>query len=601
MSTKNVPVFNKYLGNGVATQFSIGFPYLERDYVKVYLLRKDGAQELLDSSRYKYVNDKVIEFPVLPSDAVLAEGDVLTIQRETTLGSNYEFDNQRRLFPEQVMDADDLSFQQIQELARDISRAVKTSPTDTITGDELLAEFNQRVVESKEAAIASEQSAAESASSANAAAQSAQQAANTASGFDTHYAEKVQEFDTNAQQKLDAYNQNDTTKTAAFNSNATAKTSAFDTNAQQKLDSFNTNAAEKQAAVDASAEAAKKSETNAANSAEEAAQYAIKASFGNIGDIKYTTRIDAPNGGAWCDGAEYTQAAFPDLYQMLVDGKISSTDYSTFNNSVSTNGSCGLFALDSSAQKFKVPLLTNIYIKAGQAPSMFGAESLPNIKGSANSAGAMGWVYNASWSGAFKNGGTTRGNGPNAGGASAKDLSFDASLYDARYQDGAKVNPDHVVYRAYVVLYASAAEASEAQAAEFMTALGGKVNTDLSNVSANIDYVVESYFSGTEDLWYSYEKWKSGKLIQRGKTLYANIQGGTTSYIQYHNIDFPKPFKNLNYIVKVSCVKSSNNGLVLGCGADTLTTTGMHVGAGTYNNNIVLAQMTWEVIGEGAE
>ena len=36
--------------------------------------------------------------------------------------------------------------------------------------------------------------------------------------------------------------------------------------------------------------------------------------------------------------------------------------------------------------------------------------------------------------------------------------------------------------KAYVVLYASAAEASVAQAAEFMTALGGKANVALDNV-----------------------------------------------------------------------------------------------------------------------
>lgn len=263
MSTQNIPVYNQYLGNGVAKEFSIGFPYLKKDYVKVYLLRKDRTQELLDSSRYKYVNDKVIEFPILSSDAVLAEGDVLTIQRETTLGSNYEFDNQRRLFPEQVMDADDLSFQQIQELARDISRAVKTSPTDTITGDELLREFNQKVVEVKDAAISSEQSATESASSANNAAQSASEAkvqADRAQGisdaFDANATAKTQEYNDNAQNKLNAYKENAIVKTQTFNQNATQKTIDYNANASAKTQAFNTNAAQKQAAVDASAAAA---------------------------------------------------------------------------------------------------------------------------------------------------------------------------------------------------------------------------------------------------------------------------------------------------------------------------------------------------------
>ena len=96
-------------------------------------------------------------------------------------------------------------------------------------------------------------SALEAAQSRDAAAASAKFAADTVNGFDTHAAEKQSAFDTNAQQKINDYN-----------SNATAKT-----------DAFNQNAAEKQAQVDASAAAAKQSETNAANSADLAESWAI--------------------------------------------------------------------------------------------------------------------------------------------------------------------------------------------------------------------------------------------------------------------------------------------------------------------------------------
>lgn len=458
MSTQNVPVYNQYLGNGVATQFSIGFPYLNRDYVKVYLLRKDGAQELLDSTRYTFVNDKVIEFPTLPTDSVLNDGDVLTIQRETPLGSDYEFDNQKRLFPVKVMNADDLSFQQIQELAREIKRAVKTSPTDTTTGDDLLQKFNQEVVEAKEAAVDSKNSATASASSASESKAQVDRAQGIVDAFDTNAAQKTQEYNTNA---------------------------------QQKFDSFNQNAAEKQAAVDASAEEARKwavgtiseqpqgSAKHWAEEAEKSASVVKTGSFGNIGDIKYTTRTDVPNGGAWCDGAEYTQEAFPDVYQMLLDGKISSVDYAVFDNSVSTNGACGLFALDTATTSFKVPLLKDVYVKAGDAPLMFGGESLPNIKGIL---GMYGSIQENSISGAFYLTETKNGAGFNSI-ASNNNTGLDISRYDPRYQDGADVNTKHVVYRFYVVLYSSAAEASVAQAAEFMTALGGKANVGLDNVS----------------------------------------------------------------------------------------------------------------------
>lgn len=290
-------------------------------------------------------------------------------------------------------------------------------------------------------------------------------------------------------------------------------------------------------AADASAAAAKQSEDNAADSAEEAKQYAIKVAFGNIGDIKYTSRTDIPNGGAWCDGAEYTQAMFPDIYQMLVDGKLQSTTYQNFSSSVSTKGSCGFFALDTATTSFKVPLLKDVYIKAGQAPSMFGAESLPNITGKVGSGNAStGQVA----TGAF---GTTSEVifTPAGGKYNLYNATFDASRSSSTYQNGAKVQPDHVVYRAYVVLYASAAEASVAQAQEFMTALSGKANVALDNVSPaqsfkdmSIGWGMPDYSAGIDvTSEFSAQTWwtatKSGwYVIAAGDESYFDIRANET-------------------------------------------------------------------------
>lgn len=264
----------------------------------------------------------------------------------------------------------------------------------------------------------------------------------------------------------------------------------------------------------------------------EYADSTVKSSFGNIGDIEYTSRTDVPNCGAWCDGALYTKAQFPDIYQMLVDGKLQSTTVSEFDSSVSANGSCGFFGLDTANERFKVPLLKDVYLKAGQAPSMFGAESLPNITGTAYNI-LMGLNQTPYGDGALN--ATKTGNE----GVSGSDyyrrgnISFDASRSSSTYQDRAKVNPDHVTYRAYVVLYASAAGASVAQAAEFMTALSDKANVALDNVPSNIDYVVES---GT-----NYMKYKSSKLI-----CWGTMPVSPSSQI-IHTITFPKPFVNTDY------------------------------------------------------
>lgn len=288
-----------------------------------------------------------------------------------------------------------------------------------------------------------------------------------------------------------------TTATDAFNANATAKTNAF-----------NTNAAQKQAQVDASASAAKTSETNAKTSETNAKtsetlakQYADSAqlsSFGNIGDIQYTARNQVPNGGAWCDGTEYTQGEFPDIYQMLVDGKLQHTDYTTYDESVANNGSCGFFGLNTETTSFKVPKLNDVYIKTGQAPSMFGAESLPNITGSC--VGYIAWDGNdyGNVSGAFYKQGTQALQSGAGSSVGYRQVNFDASRSSATYKNGAKVNPDHVVYRAYIVLYTSTAEVSEAQAAEFINGLSLKadkasfqvVNTLPSSPNQDVFYFV---------------------------------------------------------------------------------------------------------------
>ena len=269
----------------------------------------------------------------------------------------------------------------------------------------------------------------------------------------------------------------------------------------------------------------------------EYADSAVKSSFGNIGDIEYTSRTDVPNGGAWCDGVLYTKAQFPDVYQMLVDGKLKSTTVSEFDSKVSTNGSCGFFGLDTANERFKVPMLKDVYIKAGQAPSMFGAESLPNVKGEV---GTIGNYNNTGVvTGAFKRG------EKNVHAADAGNVvwfynaTFDASRSSSTYKDRAKVQPDHVVYRAYVVLYSSAVEASVAQAQEFMTALSGKANTDLSNVSSNIDYIVESKVNSNGS-WY--RKYKSGWLEQGGIGLIVSSDDTKT-------VTLIKPFKDTKYIV----------------------------------------------------
>lgn len=57
--------YNVYTGNGSTTQFSIGFPYIRREHVKVYVAYVDTA--------YTYVNDTTVQLATAPGAGVRVE------------------------------------------------------------------------------------------------------------------------------------------------------------------------------------------------------------------------------------------------------------------------------------------------------------------------------------------------------------------------------------------------------------------------------------------------------------------------------------------------------------------------------------------------
>lgn len=444
----------RYVGDGIRVEFTYDFNPIDLNYVKVY-------KNLVEvNSPDITVSPGVVTFEVAP-----LAGDSIVIMRDMPL--TYE----KGIVSKGIINSDSLDnlavelLGQIQQVNEKLSRT-PTYPIDTpLTGDEIYGDFNQDVQEIK--------------------------------SIKTKVDDKAEEIDVSVSTGL-----------AEINELTSESQVAITTSKNEAIENINSIAGEAIQRAETAATSAETSSNEAeewANKAEAAASDTAKyASHGNIGDVKYTIRTDVPNGGAWCDGAEYTQAMFPDIYQMLVDGEISSTDYTAFENSILTNGSCGLFALDMATTSFRVPLLKDVYIKAGDAPLAFGAESLPNITGDFNvwSYAGEAWTNSSVNKGAFyANSNATVKNYGNASASANRNygLTFDASRVSEAYQNDAKVNPDHVTYRAYVVLYTAAAEASVAQAQEFMTALGGKANIALENVNPVQSFIDTSVSWGMPD------------------------------------------------------------------------------------------------------
>ena len=137
MSTAYSSAKQKYIGNGVTTEWGFDFPIKKHSELKVYLKRSVQPQVLLEEGvDYSFVTENTIAFPIKTGEAKLQATDVLALQRESVFESEYNFSNQQRLEPEEVMHADDNLERQIQELKRDSESAIKVQPTSNINTDE---------------------------------------------------------------------------------------------------------------------------------------------------------------------------------------------------------------------------------------------------------------------------------------------------------------------------------------------------------------------------------------------------------------------------------------------------------------------------------
>lgn len=140
----------------------------------------------------------------------------------------------------------------------------------------------------------------------------------------------------------------------------------------------------------------------------------------------------------------------------------------------------------------------------------------------------------------------------------------------------------------WIVSFTAAVPASTAQAAEFTGALAGKANTDLSNVLANIDYVVDRKVPTESDpSWY--RKYKSGWVEQGSQT--ANIPGSTPT-----TVTLLKPYSNINYNVIIQPIGTYTQEGEANCTIPTRTTTNFVITSG----QIAAQAFSWRAEGQGA-
>ena len=204
----------------------------------------------------------------------------------------------------------------------------------------------------------------------------------------------------------------------------------------------------------------------------------IESGGGNgksIGEVYYSQSSSASdNPGETIANAD---EVYPDFYDWVADHsalQVSAADYET---ALSTYGECPKYVIDTVNKTIRLPKLTN-YVKMANTTdgiTQSGA-GLPNITGAFATGDGTYAV------GAFSNTGTQSGN-TTAGGAKDQEISFDASQSSSIYGNSNTVTPAHTTLYPWVCAYNAAVPASTAQAAEFQTALTGKLDVEFGNLS----------------------------------------------------------------------------------------------------------------------
>lgn len=145
-----------YVGDGVQTKFSFAFKLLKSDDAEVHVAPLDGIDAVLDPNAYVCVlND---DQDVNPGGTVtlkepLAKGASLVIISGAAYVQPTVFTNRGAFFPKVLNDSLDRETILIQQLVEQVSRALITDPTDTITPRQLRDKMFAAVDEAIAAAL----------------------------------------------------------------------------------------------------------------------------------------------------------------------------------------------------------------------------------------------------------------------------------------------------------------------------------------------------------------------------------------------------------------------------------------------------------------
>ncbi len=246
-------------------------------------------------------------------------------------------------------------------------------------------------------------------------------------------------------------------------------------------------------------------DNNAGNSLTDGTKWE-KVSLGgsgmSIGTLfaNFATGSYVPENALPCDGSEYSNSQFPSLWSDYLTGstpKLLTCTYEEYQAEITEYGNCAKFAVDTSANKFKVPTIKDgTFLQQAKSDTELGksySAGLPNIEGSTSqiSTDYTSDIWGAG--GAFYKNATYPNLGAlNTTGRYAYSLGFDASGSSEIYGNSATVQPEAIALRWFVVVANSSENESAMDWSAWSSGLTGKANTSANNFTSD----GESYLSG---------------------------------------------------------------------------------------------------------
>lgn len=435
MSVDKTPTGVVYtVTNGTAgQQYPLTFPYIKGADVKAYYVA-NGKQTVLT-----YGIQYTVEDQGLTTLVALPVGAKLAIYRQTDLTQEIVWKDGQAVYTPDIMKADDKLTLIAQEIAADMSRTVKLTREEEAAGGKPEGVM-QNIYCARDAAAAS---------------------ANIASNKAAEAADCAQMASGKAEESA---------ASAAAAEQSAANAYAASEGIAPRMDAAETKNTQQDARLDA------------------AEQGITAISTTLIGSIMSVMAADSyvPNGAVPADGAEYTREQFREFYDTyLAGGKLLTCPYAAFAAQVALTGNCAKFALDITAQKFKVPLLKDgDSITQASSAAELGKSykaGLPNITGSTLGFQAITGAYGAG--ALYSTGSGGIGFGQSSGGG-WNSIGLDASRSSPIYGNSTTVTDEQVRLRHFVVLASVQNSTSVFDWSNYMAGLAGKANLDMDNLTA---------------------------------------------------------------------------------------------------------------------